>query len=153
MHDITRTRLHETYKMLAHRLAAHNFILATTKWNEPEKDAERKRERQLSEKFWKGSNVPRFMHTTESAWEIVDLMLQMPPLDTPQFRKTLKSRPQTGHATPSRYLSRFLRRLFDQVSYHIYTSFSLAFSRIRLHQRNTVAPICHSQSYRACAKP
>ena len=126
MHDITRTRLHETYNTLARRLAAHNFVLATTKWNQPEKDAERKRERQLSEKFWRGSNLPRFMHTTESAWEIIDLILQMPPLETPQFRKTLSDfqrRPQKVQPTPSGYLSRFVRKLFYQVSYYIYTSF------------------------------
>ena len=123
MHDITRTRLHETYNTLARRLARHNFVLATTKWNKPEKDAERKREQQLSEKFWKGSNLPRFLHTTKSAWAIIDLILQMPPLETPQTWSDFHRRPQKVQPTPCGYLSRFVRKLFYQVSFYIYTSF------------------------------
>ena len=85
LHDITQSRLHETY---AERFKAHNAVLATTKWNQPERDVEQKHEEELSR--MKGLNMRRFLRTRESAWDIINLILQNPPPQTASFQEALR---------------------------------------------------------------
>jgi hypothetical protein len=94
LHEISQTRFVTTggslttFDTLYRPDTAQNIILATTKWKHPEIDAERDREKRLSQ-YWTGPHVLRFVDTHESAWEIVNLILQNDPLDTPQFHEAL----------------------------------------------------------------
>ena len=65
--------------------ALKNVILATTKWSEVELDMGSRRENQLLDKYWskmiaQGSRMARFMNTHESAWDIINLILDSDPI-------------------------------------------------------------------------
>jgi hypothetical protein len=89
IYDISRTRMSgETRKILTMfgKLcgdnAARNVILATTKWSHVHESEGGGRERQLRDTYWKsmreaGSQSTRFSDTYESAWEIVDRLLEI----------------------------------------------------------------------------
>lgn len=57
-------------------------------------DEARKREEQLCKQYWMGLDIPRFVNTHKSAWDIIELILRKTPLDTPEFRALLDSLPQ-----------------------------------------------------------
>jgi hypothetical protein len=61
--------------------ALKNVILATTKWGDVTREVGLRREQQLAENHWKdmldsGAKMAQFNNTQESAWAIVDLVLQ-----------------------------------------------------------------------------
>ncbi|KAH7925406.1 hypothetical protein BV22DRAFT_1129068 [Leucogyrophana mollusca] len=61
--------------------AVKNVVLATAKWNGVAHDVDEQRERQLQASYWKemidkGSQTARYLNTHDSAWEIVDRLLQ-----------------------------------------------------------------------------
>ena len=62
--------------------SAKNVVLATTMWDKLYGDGDGdKRETDLKEKYWngmidEGAAVERFLNTSESAWSIVDNMIQ-----------------------------------------------------------------------------
>jgi len=90
LHEISQTRLVTTGGSLTmfdvmYRPESQNVVLATTKWKQPETKAERERERNLCQ-YWTGPHMPRFANTYDSAWQIVDLILQKKPLDTHEFK-------------------------------------------------------------------
>ncbi|RDB28377.1 hypothetical protein Hypma_015573 [Hypsizygus marmoreus] len=87
LHEISQPRMMgtplknlEMFRHLCGDKAVQNVILATTKWDEVTEDVGSRREKQLVEKYWKhmldlGSGMCRFLRTPESAWEIVNLIL------------------------------------------------------------------------------
>ena len=61
--------------------AMHNVILATTMWDSVREDLGIRRETELKQEYWKTmlekeSTVVRFYGTFQSAWSIVDVILQ-----------------------------------------------------------------------------
>jgi len=95
LHEISQNRVQTTGGSLTmfdaiYQPDLQNVILATTKWKQPETDAERDREKQLT-LYWKGPLMPRFMNTPESAWEVVRLILKKEPLNSVQFRETINT--------------------------------------------------------------
>jgi len=120
LHEISQTRFVTTggsltmFDTLYHLDTAQNVILATTKWKQPVIDVERNREKQLSQS-WTGPHVLRFVDTHESAWEIVNHILQNDPLDTPQFHAalvTLLERLPKTKATTWEILASLFGKLF-----------------------------------------
>jgi hypothetical protein len=86
LHEITQSRFEtsRTSLVMLNKLcgndASQNVILATTKWDEISEEVGRRRERQLSDTYWKemldkGSRMARFTNTRESAWAVVDLIV------------------------------------------------------------------------------
>jgi hypothetical protein len=72
-----------------------NIILATTKWGNIDEAVGRRREQQLSETYWKrmllrGSRMARFMDTRESAWAIIDLVLDGDSVNLPKHSSQLE---------------------------------------------------------------
>jgi hypothetical protein len=64
--------------------AMRNVALVTTMWNEVPMDVAQKRERDLFERFWiqmlsNGAKSYRFRDSFNSAWEITDSLLRVPP--------------------------------------------------------------------------
>ncbi|KAH7925416.1 hypothetical protein BV22DRAFT_440980 [Leucogyrophana mollusca] len=88
LQEITQTRIGPANlkdfmspQKLSHPSAANNIVLATTRWDEITEEEGQRREHQRSELYRKdmfdqGSHLARFMNTHESAWEIVNLLLQ-----------------------------------------------------------------------------
>ncbi|RDB17362.1 GTPase IMAP family member 4 [Hypsizygus marmoreus] len=88
MHEISQTRMLGTarknldmFNKLCGREATKNVILATTKWSEVKPDVAARRETQLKKEHWAemvklGSTVLRFEDTQESAWAIVDHIIE-----------------------------------------------------------------------------
>jgi hypothetical protein len=68
-----------------------NVVLATTKWSNILADVGQPREQQISEQYWPGSGqgVLRFDNTYESAWAIVDVILEKEPVDALLFHQEL----------------------------------------------------------------
>jgi hypothetical protein len=101
LHDISQNRMFGAYRKnltmfdkLCGDDAVKNVVLATTKWNSVAADVGEQRQRQLSEKYWKtmlgnGSRVSRFKDTHESAWRIVDLILEHQRIDSLQIQREL----------------------------------------------------------------
>ena len=75
------------FKMLCGPAALRNVVLVTTMWDEADEVIGAQREEELRAIFWKsllesGSQMARFKHTSDSAWEIVERLsgLQRRPL-------------------------------------------------------------------------
>jgi hypothetical protein len=67
--------------------AAPNIIFATTMWSRVAEDEESQRETQLKKEYWNwflnnGSGTARFLNTVDSAWSIVDSMIEKGRIDT-----------------------------------------------------------------------
>ncbi|KAG1740775.1 P-loop containing nucleoside triphosphate hydrolase protein [Suillus paluster] len=101
LHEISLTR-HGAYSKTAldiiSRLCGEaglkNVILATTKWNDLQVEAAaQKREKQLQVDWTRmldhGSRMARFYGTTQSALDIVELILQKPPIDSLQIQQEM----------------------------------------------------------------
>lgn len=108
LYDIKQSRIASTredldlLRRLAQQDTAHNTIVTTTKW-QPKIGVEVRNEEALITRYWKGSTVPRFMDSHQSAWEIIDLVLQKGPLDTSEFQKVitkLHGSPKTPPKSP-----------------------------------------------------
>jgi len=92
LHEISQARMLGTsrknltmFKKLCGDRALKNVILATTKWDDIAPGVGEPREQQLSNKYWKemvsqGSKIKRFTHTRESAWAIVDPIVNKDPI-------------------------------------------------------------------------
>ncbi|KAH7925411.1 hypothetical protein BV22DRAFT_440955 [Leucogyrophana mollusca] len=111
LHPISQTRMvgpsatkdFTIFKKLCGDDAYPNVILATTKWSDVKEDMAKRREEQLSS-FWKdmvdnGSRMAQFRGTSDSAWAIVNLILERQPLQSLQIQRELvdsqKSIPDT----------------------------------------------------------
>jgi len=92
LHEISQTRFETTRKSLdlSQKLcgdeALKNIILTTTKWGDISADVGQRREQELCDTYWKkllaqGSKMARFTDTHESAWAIVDLIINKDPVD------------------------------------------------------------------------
>ncbi|KAH7925400.1 hypothetical protein BV22DRAFT_439623 [Leucogyrophana mollusca] len=72
---------------------AHNVVLATTKWDDIQEDEGQRRQQQRSERWQEmldqGSYLVRFTNTRQSAWEVVDLLLQNHGADDPPIQREL----------------------------------------------------------------
>jgi hypothetical protein len=87
LHEISQERIRRSFVKNYHMFiklcgddAMRNVIIVTTKWTEVTPEEGERREQQLRVEFWKdvlqkGAVVARFMHTHESAWEIVDQLV------------------------------------------------------------------------------
>jgi len=95
MNDISQARIEPArenlrmFNTLCHPPAFQNVILATTKWGNIPAHVGQPRERQLSEQYWTGTGVHRFDNTYESAWAIVDVILEKIPVDAALFHQEL----------------------------------------------------------------
>ena len=101
MHEISRVRMlgsvHRNLKMfkeLCGDEGARNVFLVTTKWSHVEEYVGQQREQELSEVYWKGmleqgSEVARFHGTSNSAWDIVDAVIQRTPIQAIQIQREL----------------------------------------------------------------
>ncbi|KAH7905317.1 hypothetical protein BJ138DRAFT_1017875 [Hygrophoropsis aurantiaca] len=101
MHEISQTRMLGTsrknlgmFTKLIGDDAAKNVILATTKWGDVEQEVGEGREKQLRANFWKemidqGSRTAQFHNTYESAWAIVNLIVDNDPVDALQIQTEL----------------------------------------------------------------
>ncbi|KAH7925384.1 hypothetical protein BV22DRAFT_1129049 [Leucogyrophana mollusca] len=103
LHDITQTRFAlsrtavNTVKHLCGASALKNVILTTTKWNEISDEAlgqRRLEELSAASGSWRemleqGSRVARFEDTAESAWEIIDIIVQNPLEDRLQIERDI----------------------------------------------------------------
>jgi hypothetical protein len=79
------------------RGAVRNIVVATTKWRDPAKGVESKREDQLSSK-WQ-LTLRRFDKSADSAWRIVDHILENKPNDPLELLDSLIRRleePEVG---------------------------------------------------------
>jgi hypothetical protein len=120
MHDISQVRMFGTsrknltmFNKLCGDTALKNVILATTKWDGIEPSVGLRREQQLYDTYWKkmliqGSKMARFIHTYESAWAIIDLILNKDPVDALLIQEELidlqKLLPETEAGTMLRYM-------------------------------------------------
>ncbi|GLB39697.1 hypothetical protein LshimejAT787_0702070 [Lyophyllum shimeji] len=101
LYEITQTRMLGTarknldmFNKLCGPNAARNIILATTKWSEVTTDVGLRREKQLKDEHWRdmikhGSRTCRFNATRESAWEIVNQILDHRAIDASQIQEEL----------------------------------------------------------------
>ncbi|KAH7914568.1 P-loop containing nucleoside triphosphate hydrolase protein, partial [Hygrophoropsis aurantiaca] len=101
LHEISQTRMLGTTRknfMMFHKLvgaeAARNVILTSTKWAHIKQEAGRNREEQLVATFWKemiesGSRIARFLGTHESAWEIINLIVERNALEALHIQREL----------------------------------------------------------------
>jgi hypothetical protein len=64
-------------------------IVATTKWSEPSTSGEGNRDNELR-RYLKEEEVPQFANTQESAWDIVDRVLQRESFDMKRLRGLLQ---------------------------------------------------------------
>ena len=94
LHEISQTRMHGTslknlavFSRLCGDSAHDKVILATTKWSKVEEKEGTDRESDLKNRYWRkminlGSTMLRFTGTRESAWDIINYILQprSPPL-------------------------------------------------------------------------
>jgi hypothetical protein len=93
LHEISQIRMSGTsrrnltmFDKLCGDNALKNVILATTKWGDIELDVGQRRERQLSDTYWKkmlaqGSQMTRFMGMHDSALATISLILSKDPVD------------------------------------------------------------------------
>ncbi|KAH7925958.1 P-loop containing nucleoside triphosphate hydrolase protein [Leucogyrophana mollusca] len=109
LHDISQARVPTSRKTLQmlHKLcgdaAMKNVALTTTKWGDVPPMTGEKNEKELCENSWgemieQGSQVGRFDGTVESAWDLVELVLQNPPLAL-QIQKELVDLKRRFHET------------------------------------------------------
>ncbi|KAH7925383.1 hypothetical protein BV22DRAFT_437890 [Leucogyrophana mollusca] len=101
MHEISQTRMLGTsrknflmFNKLVGPEATRNVILATTKWTHITEEAGGRREEQLVNTFWKemvdsGSRTARFYGTKDSAWAIVNLIVEREALAALQIQREL----------------------------------------------------------------
>ena len=87
LHDVSQTRMLGTFRKnltmfnkLCGEDALKKVVLATTKWCDVTPNVGPSREQQLSSNYWhdmlrQGSQMERFENTYESAWAIVNLIL------------------------------------------------------------------------------
>ena len=122
LHEISQPRFETSrasflmFKKLCGDDRLKNVILATTKWSYIDETVGLRREQQLSETYWKrmlvrGSRMARFMDTRESAWDIIDLVLDEDPVDFPKHTALGIAKP--GHPPLTKQKRRgFFRYLF-----------------------------------------
>jgi hypothetical protein len=73
---------------------APNVVFATTHWVNPESEVLGERERQLQEawrKIFPECQMARFMNTSESAWSIVESLLERAPIQISVIQKKSES--------------------------------------------------------------
>jgi len=71
--------------------AASNVIFATTMWSRVDEEEGSRREKQLTEEYWKwfltnGSATARFLNTSGSAWSIADSIIRKHRIDSLQVQ-------------------------------------------------------------------
>lgn len=79
LHDISQARIapgKDNLDLFHKPSVVGNVILATTKWGDVNPAVGQLREKKLSELYWTRSAVARFENTTDSAWAIVDRILE-----------------------------------------------------------------------------
>jgi hypothetical protein len=119
LHDISQARMlgslrhnFQMFNKLCGNEAARNVILVTTKWDQVAKPTGESRERQLENSFWQeilrvGSRNLRFRHTRESAWEIVDAIIERNSINDVFIQRELvdlmKILPETDAGNVLRY--------------------------------------------------
>jgi len=84
----------EMFRELCGDKAVRNVVLATTKWADVPAEVGDRRENQLREKYWAkmlnlGSHMMRLDVTTESAWKIINHILENQAVDQLLIQKEL----------------------------------------------------------------
>ena len=72
-----------------------NVITATTKWSESSNSDEGGRDVEVC-RYLETDQLPQFMNTQESAWNIIDRVLQREPFDMERLRELLQR--MSGHS-------------------------------------------------------
>jgi len=80
LHDISNPRSRSTSKLFSmlYSITTKNVVLATTRWSDVEAEMAVMRERELS-RHWSELHMARFDGTPESAWDIVNSIIQKNP--------------------------------------------------------------------------
>jgi hypothetical protein len=90
-------------KSLSHKIS-RNFVFVTTHWVNPETKVLEDRERQLQE-AWRETvpecQMARFMNTPESAWRVVENLLDRPPVKMFDIQKKLDKSSGKGLGNPT----------------------------------------------------
>lgn len=91
--------------------AAANVVLATTMWSEVEEHIGDQREDELLNKYWnllmaKGARSRRFKDTFESAWEIVDAILEKNSSPVLDIQEEMHQGRHPHETAPGRILNR-----------------------------------------------
>jgi hypothetical protein len=95
--------------------ALANVVLVTTMWGRTPEEEGASREQELKQNFWAvmlghGSLTARYMHTHESAWEIVDMLLPKERLHSLLIQRELVD---LGKTIPETAAGRTLRMHFQ----------------------------------------
>jgi len=91
LHEISQARIDparenlQMFNTLCRHPAFKNVVLATTKWSDMA-DVDRQR---VSEQYWTGADMRPFDNTYESAWAIVDGILNKVPVNGPLISQEL----------------------------------------------------------------
>ncbi|KAF9004212.1 P-loop containing nucleoside triphosphate hydrolase protein, partial [Cyathus striatus] len=128
LHDISQTRMLgttrrnlEMFFKLCGSDALSSVVVGTTKWGEVELNVAEIREKQLCDIFWKpmivaGSSVHRFQSTKDSAWEIVNSILDKVAInDTPEALQIQKEVVDLSKILPDTEAGRELRITLEQL--------------------------------------
>jgi hypothetical protein len=119
-HDITQARIEparenlEMLNDLSRSDVAKNVVFSTTKWGAIREEVGERRQRELSETFWTTSNICSFKGTESSAWQIINLVLGMEPIDVRLFLRDVErvgARIPKARASGSKGFFSFLFRL------------------------------------------
>lgn len=107
--------------------AAKNVTLATTKWSKTTRDEGQK---QLANKWinmlGKGSHIAPFMDTHESAWDIVNLIIENEPFDAVLFQKLVDHQKHPPkHQRPRGFFRSLFGGLFGVSASDMFIAFAL----------------------------
>ncbi|KDR82110.1 hypothetical protein GALMADRAFT_264377 [Galerina marginata CBS 339.88] len=132
LHDITASRVQKEFDAAALALRtlsrpepASHLLMTTVKWGRVQQDPRaQKRELELQANSWKkildgGAHLCRFADTKDSAWEIVDKLLQKEPLELlvlqqelDRIHRFIPSRPPRLHKEKKGFFAQLFSRLF-----------------------------------------
>jgi len=92
LHEISQTRIatvKDNLDLFHNPSVVENVILATTKWDDVTLDVGQLREKEISQQYWTGPYMDRFLGTSDSAWTIVNRVLENNPNNILPIREEL----------------------------------------------------------------
>jgi len=154
LHDITQSRAQPmavgtlTPLMLSRPEPARHVLLTTVKWERACQDPNATgRERELKDIKWKkvievGAQMCRFTNTKDSAWSIVDALLQREPIKLHTVHQDLDKIYRTFQKVPPKRGRGFFASLFRRVGFKV-GSFKLPMESLSHKSPFATAKIAH----------